>query len=139
MTNLVVGVDGSAGSTKAVALAVEIAAGLKCLVVLAHVLPLPAPMSPEVIIPLAWLDDLAAAGKVMLSEAAEQCAKAGVQSESRTLEGPPDQALAKLASQLGSELIAVGSRGRGPVSRLLLGSVADRLVQTAGRPVLVAR
>ena len=139
MTNLVVGVDGSAGSTKAVALAVEIAAGLKCLVVLAHVLPLPAPMSPEVIIPLAWLDDLAAAGKVMLSEAAGQCAKAGVQSESRTLEGVPDQALAKLASQLGSELIAVGSRGRGPVSRLLLGSVADRLVQTAGRPVLVAR
>ena len=139
MKNLIVGVDGSSGSTKAVAVAAEIAAGLKCLVVLAHVLPIPAPMTPEVSIPLAWLDDLAAAGKAMLGAAAEQCAKAGVPSESRTLEGPPDLALARLASQLESELIAVGSRGRGKISQLLLGSVADRLVQTAGRPVLVAR
>ncbi len=139
MKSMVVGVDGSAASTEAVRLAAEIAAATKSRVVLAHVLPVPTPLPPEVVVPASWIEELTEAGQSILSAAAEQCAKAGVQSESRILDGAPDEALARLAAQLESDLIAVGSRGRGAVSRLLLGSVADRLVQTAGCPVLVAR
>lgn len=139
MKSVIVGVDGSAGSIKAVEVVAGIAAATGSRVVLAHVLPVPSPLPPEVVIPLQWMNELAEAGQVILRAAAAQCATAGAASESRLLDGAPDEALIKLGAQLESDLIAVGSRGRGAVSRLLLGSVADRLVQTAGRPVLVAR
>jgi nucleotide-binding universal stress UspA family protein len=38
---------------------------------------------------------------------------------------------------VGVQMIAVGSRGRGPVRRALLGSVSARLAATAPCPVLV--
>jgi nucleotide-binding universal stress UspA family protein len=38
-----------------------------------------------------------------------------------------------------ADLIVVGSHGRGGMARMLLGSVAERVVRTAGRSVLVAR
>ncbi len=139
MKNLIVGVDGSAGSLKAIAVAAEIAAATNSRVVLAHVLPVPSPLPPEVVIPPGWIGELTEAGNLILKAAAEQCTRAGAESEARVLEGAPDEALARLGAQLESDFIAVGSRGRGAVSRLLLGSVADKLLQTAGRPVLIAR
>ncbi|MFL5419781.1 MAG: universal stress protein, partial [Myxococcales bacterium] len=46
---------------------------------------------------------------------------------------------ADLAASDNFDLIVVGHRGRGGVTRVLLGSVADRLLQISPRPVLVAR
>jgi nucleotide-binding universal stress UspA family protein len=42
-----------------------------------------------------------------------------------------------LANEAGADLIVVGNRGHGPLARLMLGSVATRLLQTADRPVLM--
>jgi nucleotide-binding universal stress UspA family protein len=39
----------------------------------------------------------------------------------------------------GADLLVVGSLGRGRMARLLVGSVADKLVRTARVPVLVVR
>jgi nucleotide-binding universal stress UspA family protein len=38
-----------------------------------------------------------------------------------------------------SRLLALATRGRGGASRMLLGSIADKLVRSAGVPVLVIR
>ena len=43
------------------------------------------------------------------------------------------------AEQRGAELIVVGSLDRGRMARILMGSVADKLVRTASVPVLVVR
>jgi nucleotide-binding universal stress UspA family protein len=43
------------------------------------------------------------------------------------------------AADFGADCIVVGSRGAGPVSTMLLGSVANRVVHLARCPVLVAR
>ena len=43
------------------------------------------------------------------------------------------------AADFGADCIVVGSRGAGPVSELLLGSVANQVVHRARCPVLVAR
>ena len=56
--------------------------------------------------------------------------------ESRRLKGDPGPALAK-ACEDGVELLVVGSRGYGPVARVLLGSVSRKLATHAPCPVLV--
>jgi nucleotide-binding universal stress UspA family protein len=53
------------------------------------------------------------------------------------LSGSAANAIVKYAEEQQAELIVVGSHGRGPVSRLLLGSVAERVLHLAGRSVFV--
>jgi nucleotide-binding universal stress UspA family protein len=50
--------------------------------------------------------------------------------------GGAAHAIADLAASKGADLIVVGTRGQGPVSGLLLGSVTNRLLHVAGCPVL---
>ncbi len=63
-------------------------------------------------------------------------AGAAVPVDGRRLDGPPAQALAE-AGEDGVDLLVAGSRGYGPMTRLLLGSVSSRLVAIAPCPVLV--
>lgn len=51
--------------------------------------------------------------------------------------GGPAHEIADAAATLEADLIVVGSRGRSPVSEVLLGSVPVRLLHIAHRPVLV--
>ena len=51
--------------------------------------------------------------------------------------GIPHDEIVTLAVQKGADLIAIGTHGRGGVSRALLGSVADRVVRLASCPVLM--
>jgi len=53
------------------------------------------------------------------------------------LSGSPANAIVKYAEEQQADLIVIGSHGRGAVSRLLLGSVAERVLHLAGRPVFV--
>ena len=45
----------------------------------------------------------------------------------------------KAASDLGCDLIVLGSHGRGAMERMLLGSVATKIVNSATVPVLITR
>ena len=51
--------------------------------------------------------------------------------------GDPSEEIARVAAEGGFDLIVVGSRERGAVAELLLGSVSKTLVRTAPGPVLV--
>jgi nucleotide-binding universal stress UspA family protein len=55
------------------------------------------------------------------------------------LVGKPADELLKYAAEAHVDLIVLGSRGRNPVQRAVLGSVADRVVREAECPVLVVR
>jgi nucleotide-binding universal stress UspA family protein len=61
---------------------------------------------------------------------------AGIAAEGRKLEGPPASTLAS-ACEDGVDLLVAGSRGYGPMLRVLLGSVSSRLIADAPCPVLV--
>ncbi|HSH44856.1 MAG TPA: universal stress protein [Longimicrobiales bacterium] len=51
----------------------------------------------------------------------------------------PAQALMDIADERDADLIVMGTHGRGGLRRLVLGSVADKVVRGSGRPVLVRR
>jgi nucleotide-binding universal stress UspA family protein len=53
--------------------------------------------------------------------------------------GRPDAEIVGLADELGAGLIVLGSRGLGPLRRVLMGSVCDSVVRHAHCPVLVVR
>jgi nucleotide-binding universal stress UspA family protein len=59
--------------------------------------------------------------------------------EAHLVAGRPADAILDLGDQLGAGLIVVGSRGLGPVKRLLVGSVSESIVHHARYPVLVVR
>jgi nucleotide-binding universal stress UspA family protein len=55
------------------------------------------------------------------------------------VEGRPDEAIVKFAEDVGADLIVMGSHGRTGLSKILLGSVAERVIGQAACPVLVVK
>jgi nucleotide-binding universal stress UspA family protein len=63
----------------------------------------------------------------------------GISVEYYLREGEPAEEIVKLANETGCDLIVVGSHGRSGVERLLVGSVAEKVLRAAHRPVLIVR
>ena len=61
----------------------------------------------------------------------------GLESEMLMESGDPSEEIARVAAEGGFDMIVVGSRERGAVAELLLGSVSKTLVRTAPCPVMV--
>ncbi len=53
--------------------------------------------------------------------------------------GEPGHKITELAGSEGAELIVLSSHGRTGISRLLIGSIAEKVVRLAHCPVLVLR
>ncbi|GAA1162383.1 universal stress protein [Ornithinicoccus hortensis] len=75
----------------------------------------------------------------MVGELSERVAQEhpGLTIESRVIEGDPGVALANEGR--GASLLVVGSRGRGGFRGMLLGSISHRVVHAASCPVMVVR
>ena len=63
----------------------------------------------------------------------------GAVAQAHLMAGRAPQEIVSLAEDSGIGLIVMGSRGRGGVSRTLMGSVSDSVVRHAHCPVLVVR
>lgn len=74
-------------------------------------------------------------GQRRLQELAQQRVPASLPTEKRLLLGDPARVLADAAEDL--DLMVVGSRGYGPLRRVLLGSVSRHLVRSVPCPVLI--
>ena len=59
--------------------------------------------------------------------------------EVRVLGGEPASAICELAAEVGAHAIVIGTRGRGGLTRALLGSVSDHVVRNAPCTVVVTR
>ena len=75
--------------------------------------------------------------KRMIPDEAER-AKLGVISE-HVVRGAPAAEILRLSKKLEAGLIVMGSRGRHALAELLLGSVADKIVRAARCPVVVVK
>jgi nucleotide-binding universal stress UspA family protein len=126
--------DGSPGSERVVPLAVEMAKSSGAELVIAHIDEQTIGKGGGSI--NAADDDVRAS----LRKRAEQLSDAGVKTEFETravMIGGPAQVLARIADDLGADLIVAGSRGQSPLGGLLLGSVAHRLLQVSHQPVMI--
>jgi nucleotide-binding universal stress UspA family protein len=80
---------------------------------------------------------LADAQRVVLEKTVEAVDLTGVRFETVEEVGDPANQLAAFAEDKEADLIVIGQRGAGLVERIMVGSVADRLVHIAKVPVLV--
>jgi nucleotide-binding universal stress UspA family protein len=78
---------------------------------------------------VAWIDR-------ELGEAGDRVAHARVPCVTTSLYGSPAREIVAHAEKVGADMIVVGTHGRGGIAHAVLGSVAERIVQRAGRPVL---
>ena len=80
-----------------------------------------------------------AQGNEIAERAASQLRAAGLDPHIEVLEGPPADAILRVAEVRGIDLIVMGSRGLGDAAALFLGSVSHKVLQSAHCPVLVVR
>ena len=142
--SIVVGVDGSSHSDHALDWAVGEAVLEKRPLVVLHAMDLLGPGQAM------WLDTSAvdrteltqaqeAVGRDVLDQATERAAKLAPELDVHEVLSPADPRNALLAESAGAATIVIGSRGRGPVASLLLGSVGVAVSKHATCPVVVIR
>lgn len=80
---------------------------------------------------------LAARVSSVLADAEARAAAAGVPCETVVAEGAPSECIPEVAAACDAGLVVVGTHDRGPVGRLLNGSVSRSVLRHCERPVLV--
>jgi nucleotide-binding universal stress UspA family protein len=63
----------------------------------------------------------------------------GLEVEVAVLYGDPAERILAYADETGADLLALSTHGRNGIDRVLYGSVAERLLRTGRRPLLVVR
>lgn len=137
---IVVGVDESDRSVSAAATACRIAAAFGWEVHAVFVTHVPATMLAVLAGVPSAASDFADAQRVAVWERIDPVlAAADVPSRRVDLEGYPPDTLVAYAAEVDAEMLVVGSRGRGDLASLVLGSTSHRVLNQAPCDVLVAR
>jgi len=138
---ILVGLDGSSGSARALDWAIQVAKFLKAEIVAVYVLELLSPTAvgyglAPIALPDGWLDDLR---RQFENEWSAPLKQAGLRYRTvfETDARGPAPTMIAIASEVHADLIVTGSRGLGGFGELLLGSVSHQLVQHAPMPVVV--
>ncbi|MEI7446781.1 MAG: universal stress protein [Burkholderiales bacterium] len=75
----------------------------------------------------------------VLAPARATLAASGVPFTEAVLIGPVAESIAKAATESGSDVIVMGTRGMGAIGNLLMGSVATKVVHLASVPVTLVK
>ena len=81
-------------------------------------------------------DTLEQEGTEIVNEAAQRATEHGIDVVSEVLHGDPYEAIVEYSTQSGIELMMMPTHGRRGLQRFLLGSVTERLINTADVPVI---
>jgi nucleotide-binding universal stress UspA family protein len=137
-------VDFSSCSHDAVEAAARLAGGLGAKLTLLHVYspPLSAIASDVVSFTAADIEGEAlrdAERRMWALRADAERLAGGAEVVSRCVPGNPADEILRAVGEGGHDLLVVGTHGRGGLKRLVLGSIAERVVRASPVPVLVAR
>jgi nucleotide-binding universal stress UspA family protein len=135
--DILVGLDGSEGSSKALDTAIYLARQNQATIAGIYVIPL---FSVNVARPASKMGKLfSESAKKVLSEAKTRCAKNGVLFYEKILCGNEGFKIVSFAKNRKADLIVMGSRGRSNVRELFLGSVSHYVVHKSAIPVLIVK
>jgi nucleotide-binding universal stress UspA family protein len=130
---IVLALDGSEGSRRAIPMASELALRNNARLVIVHVDERIAGKAGGDVHP----DE--AEIQVTIRQHTEELSKQGIETTVRmrdVMVGGPARSIADVASEEGADLIVVGTRGHSALAGILLGGVTQRLLHLAHRPVL---
>lgn len=135
---ILVPVDFSTGSERAVEKAAELATLLDASVELMHVYQLPVFALPDSSITVSptYIADLTDRAQQALDKYRDELSSRGLPALTKLVEGMPAQAIVDHANEIDAEMIVMGTHGHGGFKRFLLGSTAERVVRMASVPVL---
>ena len=134
---ILVAIDGSAAATRALETAVELSAKFAARLHLFHVVrEMQVPLTPGLMDEYANLqrqrhDLLKSAGEEFLNQAKRSAEAKGIESVTSDIgSGDPATAIVEYAGKNQIDLIVIGSRGRGQVAGMLMGSVSRKVSNT---------
>jgi nucleotide-binding universal stress UspA family protein len=139
-SRIVIGLDGSAGSTHALQWAIDMAKRLDAEVVAVHVesLPIYIPAPMGIVPPVETPQQRADLQEAFATEWCLPLRKSGVRFRAILEEGTPiGTALVEVGLREGADMIVVGSRGLNGVAELLLGSVSHQVAHHSPIPVVI--
>ena len=145
--NVLVGVDGSAGSEDVVRLVAELIDPQRAAITVVSVMP---PVVPDFVdhlgaayIPEPALTEIqeeeAARHQAIVDAASGTLAASGFSVVGKVAYGKPSQQLLTEGADRLVDMLAVGSRGLGPIRRALLGSVSDHVARLPPAALIARR
>ena len=148
MQRIIVAVDGSAPSQRAVEFAADLAGKYGAEIALVTVVPDFAPIFDPAVGEYSRVEHLQAP-KSEYGIAAAQSALDGAERSAQEMHAPristtlsfgdPAKQIVAAAKKSGADLVVIGSRGYGRLKGLVLGSVAQKVLGQAPCPVLIVR
>ena len=142
ISKILVAVDFSENSARALDAAIAYASKFGAHIELVHAFesPLPAIYFPGVTSPeVEFLNAARNAAKAMLEGDQKRVQSAGIEVRTHLAEVPAAAAITQLAEEIAADLLVVGTHGHTGLSRVLMGSVAERTVRHAPCSVLVVK
>lgn len=138
--SLLVAVDGSEFSDKAVRYACAMGPSLGAEVVLLHVVPMLVSATPyhDTVSDQPFLA-LQKVGEDILAKAKEIAVALKCEVTELISHGDPANKIVDIATERNSDLIIMGSRGVSGIKRLFVGSISDKVMNQAPCPVMIVR
>ena len=137
MKNILVPVDGSEGSDRAVTEAISIAEACEAKLNFLYVANINQ-LAINACLSDAILEAVTKAGNVVLDRAMEMV-PSGIEKEAFSETGSPAVVILDFATSNDMDLIVMGSRGLNRIQSVLLGSVGRYVASHSGLPVLIIR
>ena len=141
---IIVGVDGSSSSTRAVEWCAAHGAAMEAEVVAVHAIEIPVYArcdrcggSGGVPLPVVSESDRDELRDVIRRESCAPLSKANVPFSVELIDGAPAAAIMAAAEHADADLVVTGRRGRGGFAELLLGSTSHQLSHHLDRPLVI--
>jgi nucleotide-binding universal stress UspA family protein len=126
--------DGSEGAKRAVEHALELAEKFDAELHVLNVVDVRSKSTADM-----WTDvlgELEDAGKEIAEEIVEEADERGIDAKPEVIKGVPSREIVSHAEEDDVDLIVMGTHGRTGLDRVLVGSVAEKVVRTANVPVM---
>ncbi len=138
---ILVPIDFSAPSTRALKTAIGLAKTFNAKLHLLHAyhLPIAITMPDAVVVPQSFWDSVRDASARKLEKSYETVTREGIECESHLTAQTPSSAIVETARQVRAGLIVMGTRGLSGLKHVLPGSVAERTVRAAPCPVMTVK